>query len=627
MKRIGPLAVALAVVPLLAFGPGERVAPTHWALIVGISDYIHFDDVEGGDLPGAQYDAMSIRDVLLQRYGFPEENIRLLLNQDATRAAIEEGVTGWLADNARPGDNVVVFYAGHGSQMWDESGDEDDGLDETIAPADVSPTSTEFDISDDTFGEWLRALPTDNVVVVMDNCNSGTGTRDVTPFSRSRQLGRDVNAIEKPATVARRALPGQEDETGFDAGNAQVLELAAAQPHQAAVDAFFPGEEGAEPFHGGAFTTYLVRQLWRAPADATYEEVFRGVHEALKRNRFQQDPHLSEDVPLKGLALFFVEGGAAMSSDAALPVTAVSGATATLGGGQTLGITTGSVFATESGTTLVVESVDQGTSTARVSGGSIQQGQRARLVGYRYATTPLRVNVAGLDSESTDALRTALAGRPGVTLVAQEGAFSHLLIRRRGTELRVVGADGFLRHDGIDAGAAGAAALVEILAAESAAKQLADMENPAQPFDVELSLAGGRTDFGVGEEISFHARAARDGYLTLVDLGTDGQVAVLLPNSEAPSLRVRAGQEVSFPAADATFALQVLPPAGRGMVRAFITAEPLDIPIPEGEDYAMGGAELASWIADQVRAAAGGVNGAVRLDTWATASLVYDVHN
>lgn len=626
VKRLGPLAVMLTVVPLLAFGPAERVAPTHWALLVGISDYVHFDDVEGGDLPGAQYDAMGMRDVLLQRYGFPEENIRLLLNQEATREAIESGVREWLGANTRPGDNVVVFFAGHGSQMWDESGDEDDGLDETIAPADVSPTSTDFDISDDMFGEWLRDLPTDNVVVVMDNCNSGTGTRDVTPFSRSRQLGRDVNDVEKPATVARRALPGQEDDTGFDSGVGQVLELAAAQPHQAAVDAFFPGEEGAESFHGGAFTTYLVRQLWQAPADATYEEVFEGVHEALKRNRFQQDPHLSEDVSLKSLALFFVEGREPLTADAALPVTAASGASATLGGGRALGITTGSVFATEAGARLVVTGVEQSSSTVRVSGGSVRTGESARLVGYRYPTLPLRVQVGGLDTESADALRGALDGS-AVDLVKDDGAFSHLLIRRRGAELRVVGADGFVRHEGIDAGASGAAELAEILRAESAAKQLADMENPAQPFGVALRLAGGRTSFGIGEEISFHARAERDGYLTLVDLGTDGTVAVLLPNGSIPSLQVRAGQEISFPASDAGFALQALPPAGRGMVRAFITPEPLGIVIPPGEDYAMGGAELAARIADHVRQAAGTVDGAVRLDSWATASLVYDIHN
>lgn len=71
------------------------------------------------------------------RGGFPESNVRMLLNHDATRDAIEDGITDWLVGNARPGDSVVIFYAGHGSQMWDEDGDEDDGLDETIAPADV----------------------------------------------------------------------------------------------------------------------------------------------------------------------------------------------------------------------------------------------------------------------------------------------------------------------------------------------------------------------------------------------------------------------------------------------------------------------------------------------------------
>ena len=138
------------------------------------------------------------------RGGFPESNVRMLLNHDATRDAIEDGITDWLVGNARPGDNVVIFYAGHGSQMWDEDGDEDDGLDETIAPADVVASSTEFDISDDQFNDWLGMLPTDNVMVILDNCNSGTGTRDVTPFSKGRLLGRDINDIERPEGAQRQ---------------------------------------------------------------------------------------------------------------------------------------------------------------------------------------------------------------------------------------------------------------------------------------------------------------------------------------------------------------------------------------------------------------------------------------
>lgn len=625
MRRYGPLAILMAAVPLLAFGPAERTAPAQWALVIGISDYIHFDDVEGGDLPGAENDARAWRNMLVSKQGFAEENVRMLLNHDATRAAIEEAITGWLTSNTRPGDLVNVFFAGHGSQVWDEDGDEDDGLDETLAPADVHPTSAEFDITDDTFGAWLTGLPTTNVVVWLDNCNSGTGTRDVSPFSRSRMLGRNVDALEKPASVARRALPGQEDKTGFDAGNARVLEFAAAQPSQAAVDAYFPATDGTEAFHGGAFTTFGLREFWRAPADATYEEVFARIYEAMKRNRFQQDPYLSTDVALKDMPLFFVEGGMQGEADASLPVTAVDGARAELGGGVALGITNGSVFETAGGARLQVETVGQGTSAARVISGRPKSGDRARLVGYRYASEPLRVNVAGVDTETAGAIADALGGTREVTLVQEENAFSHLLVRRRGNEIRIVGADGFVRHDGLALGAAGGEEVAGRLRLEAAAKRLADMENPAQSFGVELRMADGRTAFGIGETVSFHATSERSGYLTLVDLGTDGTVVMLFPNAHHPSTRIEAGQTLSFPTEEMGFELQIFPPAGRGMVRAFVTPEPLDLPL-EGE-YAEGDERFAAAIAAAVQRAAGGVDGAVRLDTWSTASLVYDIHN
>ena len=510
MRRFAPLVAALAVVPLLAFGPAERIAPTHWAVIIGISDYIHYDDVTGGDLPGAEHDARGVRDVLLSKYGFPAYNIRMILNQEATRANIEAALTEWLPERARPGDNVTVFYAGHGSQMWDESGDEDDGLDETLAPADVSPTSTEFDISDDEFGAWLRALPTDNVVVFLDNCSSGSGTRDVTPFSRTRQLGRDVTAIDRPATMSRRALPNARDETGFDAQGANVLEVAAAQPDQPAVDAFFPGQDGADPFHGGAFTTFLIRELWRAPADMSYEDAYRRVTDDLKRNRFTQDPYLSEDVASKSLPLFFVEGGSQSGAAASLPVLSVSGSTAELQGGQALGITLGSTFSTADGARMVVESVTSARSQARVLNGSVNEGDRASFEGFRFPTSSLRVNVAGVDAGTRDALADALSGSDGVVLVPDEQSFSDLLLRRRGSDIRVVGMDGAERHV-FPVGADGAGELASALLREASAKGLGDMENPAQPFALDVWLAGEVSSFGIGEKLMHFVREAPPG--------------------------------------------------------------------------------------------------------------------
>ena len=627
MRRFASVLVILVATPLLAFGPVDRTASTRWALIIGITDYINFDDVEGGDLPGAEHDARSVRDLLVLRARFPEENVRMLLNREATRDAIEEGITGWLVSNARPGDNVVIFYAGHGSQMWDESGDEDDGLDETLAPADVSLTSTEYDISDDTFNEWLGMLPAGNIVVFLDNCNSGTGTRAVTPFSRGRLLGRDINDIAKPATVARRALPGQEDETGFDSDQARVLELAAAEPFQQAVDALFPAEDGAEPFHGGAFTTFMVRELWRASPQATYEEVFRNSYEALKRNRFQQDPQISEDVSLKDFQLFFVDGGDDGVADGTIPVERVSGATAELAGGMVLGFTKGSILETERGAKLVIESVGQRRTTVNIVSGPVDEGDQARLTGFRYSSAPLLVNLGSADSEAVASLRTALGDNAGIRLLEDADAFGHLIIRRLGQETRIIGSDGFVRYQGLPTGAAAGQPLAGALRREAAAKRIADMDNPGQRFGVELEISGGRTALGLGETLTFSVKSERAGYVTLVDLATDGTVAMLLPNEDQPSLRVEAGRTLTYPGADSGVELMAQGPVGPSMVRVFVTEQPLNIEIPNGEVYAYGGEEFAQTVTEAVQSAVGTVDGTVRLDSWGTASIVYEIHN
>ena len=154
------------------------------------------------------------------------------------------------------------------------------------------------------------------------------------------------------------------------------------------------------------------------------------------------------------------------------------------------------------------------------------------------------------------------------------------------------------------------------------------MENPAQPFSLEVWLAGGVSTFGIGENVRFLAEAERSGYLTLVDLGTDGTVTVLFPNPYDQENAVTAGQRIEFPTESMVSEIQAMPPAGRGMVRAFLTPQPLDIAV--GDDFTAGKLELANLIADAVHRAAGpaeGSDGAVRLDSWGSASVMYEIHN
>ena len=44
----------------------------------------------------------------------------------------------WLMTDLRFGDSLFFHFSGHGSQLRDPTGMEDDGMDETILPADHS---------------------------------------------------------------------------------------------------------------------------------------------------------------------------------------------------------------------------------------------------------------------------------------------------------------------------------------------------------------------------------------------------------------------------------------------------------------------------------------------------------
>ena len=127
--------------------------------------------------------------------------------------------------------------------------------------------------------------------------------------------------------------------------------------------------------------------------------------------------------------------------------------------------------------------------------------------------------------------------------------------------------------------------------------------------------------------IRIHASSERAGYLTVVDLGTDDKVTVLFPNAFHRDNRIQANAEFTFPTDAMDFEFQAQEPAGRGMVRAFLTPAPLDLPT-DAQGFVTGDVPLADRIAAAVRTAAGTVAGtsdAIRLDSWGTASLVYDI--
>jgi uncharacterized caspase-like protein len=93
----------------------ERAAADRYAVVVGIS---HYSDPSGGltNLQFADRDARDFRDFLFSPDGgsFPKDNVRLLLNEDATSQNVRSALFTFLT-KAQAQDEVVLYIAGHGA--------------------------------------------------------------------------------------------------------------------------------------------------------------------------------------------------------------------------------------------------------------------------------------------------------------------------------------------------------------------------------------------------------------------------------------------------------------------------------------------------------------------------------
>jgi hypothetical protein len=162
------------------------------ALCVGIDRY------PTSPLAGCVADARGWSSAL-RREGF---DVTLLLDEDATRAGILAGLDRLMAGSV-PGDVLVLQYAGHGTEVPDESGDETEGLngprDEALCPVDYAAGHL---LIDDELDDAVSVLPAGVAMTVfLDCCHSGSAMRFTVsePLSDPGLARRDVRARWLPA--------------------------------------------------------------------------------------------------------------------------------------------------------------------------------------------------------------------------------------------------------------------------------------------------------------------------------------------------------------------------------------------------------------------------------------------
>ncbi|CAA6807836.1 MAG: Metacaspase [uncultured Sulfurovum sp.] len=98
-----------------------------------------------------------------------EESI-VLLNEEGTREAVTTAITN-AAETLAAGDILFISYSGHGTAIPDETGDEEDGKDETWCLFDG------LLLDDELHALWTRFAEGVRIMVVSDSCHSGTVTK------------------------------------------------------------------------------------------------------------------------------------------------------------------------------------------------------------------------------------------------------------------------------------------------------------------------------------------------------------------------------------------------------------------------------------------------------------------
>jgi hypothetical protein len=279
------------------------------ALLVGVTFYENLPKTS--HLAGPANDVVLVRELLVKKLRFSPEHI-VVLSEAAgcergesylpTRANIEREFKR-LARVAKPGDQVVIHMAGHGSQQPENKNapePEPDGLDEIFLPRDIGAWngargSVKNAIIDDEISAWLKAIRAAkaSVWITFDSCHSGTMIRGGDDSERPRDLdpvadlGIPRQAIQEAMAFAAKRegkdrSRGGEAPAAFKLANeGGIVAIYACQPNEVTYERDLP-KRGADGKTYGLLTYSLCKILTEATEKSTepltYSELARRIH-------------------------------------------------------------------------------------------------------------------------------------------------------------------------------------------------------------------------------------------------------------------------------------------------------------------------------------------------------------
>jgi hypothetical protein len=335
-----------------------KSAPQKLALLVGIDNY-------QADIPGNNRDTFTFpklhcsldsqnlkRTLMSERYGFKAGDVRVLTDQQSTKAGIIDAFNQLIA-RARPGDTVVFMYSGHGDEVPDQpvgqpGHDEADGFDEVLVPYDWNDKNNDSFLRDDDIHDLLEALDKKmtkdgkvdgNITLLFDCCHSGT-------ISRGRLVAKGRGVAHAPLARSGETSKGPQPVSlpgsGYELGKSiPYVLISACQSDQSAYETY---DDNDKPL-GGALV-YNFCKLLNEPdfnPNQNYSELYDRLKIQVKADKDSQkqtpviEGHVNEE-------LFGGDNVPTLSSVRVADFDADAG-TATIDAGRVQGVVKGAKYA------------------------------------------------------------------------------------------------------------------------------------------------------------------------------------------------------------------------------------------------------------------------------------------
>jgi hypothetical protein len=209
------------------------------ALLVGINKY------PSQPLKGCVNDVIDMSSFLVTQCGFAMDDIRLLVDERATKAAIIDRL-GWLLTGVKSGDRILFHYSGHGVQMPTRNPQgEVDGLDEAICPVDFD-WSDMHTIRDKEFHQIFSSIPEGvEFIWISDSCHSAHLSKGMAVMAK-KMPSHSIKTMLPPADIEWRILTAQSKKIkpfGLIKATKSInlALISGCESHQTSADAAFEG--------------------------------------------------------------------------------------------------------------------------------------------------------------------------------------------------------------------------------------------------------------------------------------------------------------------------------------------------------------------------------------------------